>query len=246
MATKAKRPPPNMPPLFIGKDAMATFWFFVTILTMLGCAVYLERVAASAGKSAQFIILENNDPNLPDSEKVTPLEHELAPEVESEMHMSQTRLAMDTVFNKNPEGLDSKDRCRKLMTQKAYRLLQGDLIAGEKDAFHDNRIHQKVEIEWVDIHKVSPTETLSNVKGRLLRTGKIDGKFFNEIWTVRASFLWIRNTCLRDCGQYPTVCTTFTSSESPVASTINYVKAEETETPRSESAPDAQPAPITN
>lgn len=203
---------------------MATFWFLVAAGAVVWAAFYVYRTATTAGLRPQYIIMEGK------GSEVKPFPIELSPERDNEMHTLQTRLLMDSLFNKAPEGLDAEDRCKRLMTKAAWNMATRDVIDMQKEAFKDGRIHQKVEIESMSFRKIPDEQaTIASVKGQLLRTGIFEAKIFNEVWVVRATFKWVRNKSLRDCARFPIVCSTLTVREALQSSTLQRVVSEEDE-----------------
>lgn len=212
----------SAPTIFISKEGMATFWFFVAAGAVVWAAFYVYRTATTAGLRPQYIIMEGKGSD------VRPFPLELAPERDNEIHTLQTRLLMDSLFNKAPDGLDAEERCKKLMTTTAWAMATRDVIDMQKDAFKEGRIHQKVEIESITFRKVPEEQaTIASVKGQLLRTGIFEAKIFNEAWVVRATFKWVRNKSLRDCARYPIVCNSLTVREALQSSTLQKVETDE-------------------
>jgi hypothetical protein len=228
MKRKPAKPMKPLPVIFISKEGMATFWFCVGVAAMLASAFYVERTARTAGKSAQFIIMTNPD-------VVTiPAERNFDPDKMHEIYLSQTRLVMDSVFNKAPAGLDNPDRCKRLLTVPAWENVKATILEPQSDAFRQGNIHQKVEIQTLDFKDMGNNEVQADVTAQLIRTGSLKSEMFNEVWSVRAIMVWQRNGCLRDCARFPIVCSSFGSVEKPVSSTLRYT-----------SASDASPSPAT-
>lgn len=206
-----KKPPP--PPLFISKDGLSTFWFLLTIAALLTSTIYVHRIASTAGLRPQYLILRSPD--------VQPLIPEKDPAYTSELMDELTRLATDSIFNKSSVGLDSADRCKKLLSPSAHQWVTTELIGKQQEAFQQASIHQKVEIESIQLVN-RPDQTGKNavVKGQLLRVGVHGGELFNEVWSLRLILVWQRNDCLRDCSSYPHVVDSLSCVETPVASTL--------------------------
>jgi hypothetical protein len=103
-----------------------------------------------------------------------------------------------------------------------------NLIDKQVDAFRDGHIHQKIEIESIELHPLQQVDTTAAyVHGQLIRTGIMANKLFNEVWEVRAQIRWTRNASLRGSGRQPTICETFQCREIPVASTLRRTTSED-------------------
>jgi hypothetical protein len=199
--------------IFISKEGMATFFFLIAACAVVGSGYYVFQQSVKAGLRPQFIIMTNKDvlTTPPDLDEATM----------REIHLSQTRLAMDSIFNKSPAGLDANERCQRLLTGDAWDWVQSELVDGESKDFKTGRMHQKVEIGSIELRDLpSPKDaTMASVRGQLIRTGIQDYKLFNEVWEVRAQIIWVPNRNLHTSGRQPTVCTKFTCQESAIATT---------------------------
>lgn len=204
--------------VFISKESISTFWFLLAAGAVIGTFYYLFDLVDKKGLRPQFIILNN-----PDVKMAVP-ERDI--EVESEMVLSQTRLAMDSIFNKNSTGLDAAERCSELLSSDVWKWVQSELVEKQKDAFKEARIHQKVEVEKIDLRAQPDSDAvLASVQGQLLRVGILDDKLLNEVWTVRAEFMWVHNVNLKNSGRMPLLCVAFNCREKPISSNIRRTKA---------------------
>lgn len=210
--------------LFISKEGMATFWAMLGGVAILGSGFYVERKMVAAGLRPQFIIMTNRD--------ILTLDPGTDPDREREILMEQTSLAMDSVFNKTPAGLDAPDRCKTILSPDAWNWVKTELLDKQAEAFREGHLHQKVEIAEVNLHQAANREdgTIASVRGQLIRTGVLDGRLFNEVWNVRADMMWTKNTSLRTSGRIPHLCESFTCRETPVASTIRRTMPEDATT----------------
>jgi hypothetical protein len=206
-----KKSPP--PPLFISKDGMSTFWFCLAVLSVLGTCGYVYRLASTAGMRTQYVMLRGPS--------VMPLITEPDPAFLAEQLDELTRLATDTLFNKSSVGLDSAERCKKLLSPSAHRWVTDELIAKQTDAFREASIHQKVEIESIQlVDRADGSGKNSIIKGQLIRVGIHSGEIFNEVWGLRLVLVWERNDTLRDCAAYPQIVDSLSCVETPLASTL--------------------------
>jgi hypothetical protein len=209
-----KKSPP--PPLFISKDGLSTFWFCLAVLSVVCTCGYVYRLASTAGLRTQYVMLR--------SPSVLPLVSELDPAFEAEQMDELTRLATDSLFNKSSVGLDSAARCKRLLSPSAHRWVTDELIAKQEEAFRQASIHQKVEIESIQlVNRADGSGKNSVVKGQLLRVGIHSGEIFNEVWGLRLVLVWQRNDVLRDCASYPHIVDSLSCVETPLASTLRRI-----------------------
>lgn len=213
----AKGPPKPLPSIFISKEAVATFWFVVAAGAFIVGGVYAERLVANSGRSPQFVGI-----GTPGSvaRPIPETRTTLAPAAALELRESQTRLLMESIFNKSGRGLDAPERCEKLMSKEAWDYVNQHLIEPQKEAFAEGKIHQKVSIQELKVtYRADSPVADVEVVGQLIRTGILDREIFNQVWSLRANVVWSYNPCLRDCGRYPLLCTSFGALEKPVSST---------------------------
>lgn len=213
-----------MPEFFISKDGLATFWFWVGFLGILGSAFYTYRLATRAGLRPQFIMLVPENHSI---ELLPPTQARSEDQLQ-EMFTAQSRLLMDSIFNKSSIGLDAGDRCHRLMTDDAFAWVETNLLKNQQDAFDEGNLHQKLTIANIT---VTPGDGLGNgsavVQGQLLRIGVLRRQLLNQVWTVNARITWSRNTNLRDCGRYPLVCTDFDCNERLTSSSMRDLTRQE-------------------
>jgi hypothetical protein len=202
--------------LFISKEGMATFWFLLGAAAIVWSAIYVLRQSITAGLRPQFIIMTAND--------VRAMVPEMDPAKERERDLEQTRLAMDSIFNKSPSGLDTQDRCKDLLSNEAWDWVRTQLVEQQAKRFRDLHIHQKVEIDKIDLRKVPAMDntTIASVQAQLICTGVVGNRLFNEVWDVRAEMVWVRNPSLRTSGRIPTICDRFQARQVPIQSTQRY------------------------
>lgn len=204
------KPAKPMPEFFISKEGLATFWFWVGALAVVGSALYSFRIATKAGLREQFIIMTPDNPAV----EMMPPKQPLGPEHHRELHLSQTRLLMDSVFNKSGIGLDSGERFKRLLTAEPEAWVEDNLVNNQREAFEKGRLHQKLTIDSIDVVPNEETEVCAvRVLGMVIRIGVVNGQLLNQHLKVDARLSWERNPSLRDCARYPLLCTSFICTE---------------------------------
>lgn len=144
------------------------------------------------------------------------LSPDLEVETQTEFHLAQTRLAMETIYNRTPTQVDNQTRFLKLFTDEARSQIFKSLLAPQAREFIGKRLHQKVELGEVvvDIQEGEGTAT-TVATAQLIRVGATETNTINETWTVSTFFNWKKNPDVQTLGMYPTVCdsVTFFSTE---------------------------------
>jgi hypothetical protein len=160
-------------------------------------------VAAEVRTRPQYVM--GNSPDLyylaPDLDVDTP----------TELHAADTRLAMETLFNRSPSHLDREDLLEHLFTAKAIDKIRAGIIEPQAQGFQENQFHQKMELEDTIVNiQEGQGEATTVATAQLIRTGVANGATVNETWSVKVFFTWKSNPNLKDHAMYPTVCDTVT------------------------------------
>ncbi|MCP5541204.1 MAG: hypothetical protein H7A53_12250 [Akkermansiaceae bacterium] len=184
--------------LFVSKDKIAVFWFLVACLSVVGSGWYLRKTIADVRAEPHFVIMDGAGV------------YYLAPTADFEdaveLHAAQTRLAMESLLNRGPNGPDSPNRIKKIFTDTAIEYIENE-YQKEAKTFRDQKIHQKVEVGSTEVLKTVGEGAITSAEGQVIRVGVFDGKAFNEVYDVSARFAWALNRDMRFNGRYPTVCT---------------------------------------
>ncbi len=194
--------------LFIHKDKVALFWFFVALVVTVGFWWERQRLVKNLMAKPQFFVMDaNHTYYLPSA-----MDFGSAKEV----HAAQTRLAMEAIFNRDPSGPDSPERLKRILGRDAYKKAQG-AIASEADEFEDKQIHQKIELGPIQVLQVRDDSVLTGVEGQLIRSGVFRRKAFTEVLAVRAQFKFILNPDMTANGRFPTVAIAFDFTTEPTS-----------------------------
>lgn len=185
--------------LFLSHSRAAIFWFLVTWGCVGVSLYYVQSVVASVRTKPQYVMAGS-----PDLYYLAP---DLHVETPTDLHVGQTRLAMETIFNRAPSGLDNEERLPLLFTPHAIGQIQDRLLRGQSREFKENQFHQKVEIEETTVKIEEGEGSATTVAtGQLVRSGVSGDRAINELWTVKMFFEWARNSNLTGQSLLPTVC----------------------------------------
>lgn len=129
------------------------------------------------------------------------------------LHAYHVRLACLALFQRNPKGADLPELFEDLFIDPA-RTQARNLILATAAEFQQKQIHQKVELNKVDILESKRLQDKSGqtfqalqvrASGNLIRTGTLRGIEFREPAAFEVSFLFIRNPNLMANGRLPLV-----------------------------------------
>ena len=191
--------------ILITRQRQTWFWFLLFLLSIAGFAFERARLIASLTEETHFVIMDDDTFYLPKS-----VDFESA----SEIHASQVTLAMETLFNRNPKGLDNPNRVKRLFDKSTGHDAFA-LVAQQAEEFAAKEIHQKVEAGNIQLLQVSDDSVLATAKGQLIRNGIFDGEAFIEVFKVKARLTFARNPSMLNNGGFPTVVTEFEVSIVP-------------------------------
>lgn len=122
-------------------------------------------------------------------------------ETDKEIHEDAARLAVETLFNRNAEGLDDPKRAELLFGPVAYKQLKNELSAQERQ-FRDQRIDQHAKIGPIREIKTDDREAVVSVQCAIARASILDGRVVNTAQNVDAFFTIRINDDMIHNGRY--------------------------------------------
>ncbi|QIF03864.1 hypothetical protein [Roseimicrobium sp. ORNL1] len=190
--------------LFLARSRAAVFWFLVTCATIVGSGYYLQSKIADVRMLPQYVYTGS-----PDMYYLTP---DLDIETPTKMHREQTRLAMETMFHRTPSRLDHQERLPRIFGPEATQGIIKGLIVPQAKNFHENKLHQKVQIGEIIVNiREGQGEATTVATGQLMRTGvSPENTMINETWSVKIFFEWRINPDIEERPLYPTLCNSVT------------------------------------
>jgi hypothetical protein len=185
--------------LFIARSRAAILWFVVAWTGPILAGAYVQSRIAEVRKAPQFVMA-----GLPSLHYQTPA---FTVETVEQLHSAQTRLALETIYNRGPAGLDHADRRFRLFTDEVNDTINQEIIAPNVIRFRDTRTYQKIEVSRIDVNvQVGQGEANTIGYGQLVRTSVENGEMVNRTFSVKAFFTWESNPNPRDRALYPTIC----------------------------------------
>ena len=194
--------------LFVVKDRIAIFWFTMACVSIVCCAIFVQKVVAAVKVKPQYVIM--------DSTGTYYLAPSVAFEHAKDLHAAQSRLALETLYNRGPEDLDYRPRMKKMFTEEAQMAIAKDILAPDEAPFREQQTRQTVEVTEAGVYKnlIDPRGMAVTIaKGKLTRKSNFKGQARTEELEVVAYFWWTINTRMADNGLFPTVCTKFKAED---------------------------------
>lgn len=190
--------------LFLARSRAAVFWFLMTCATIISSGYYLQSKIADVRTLPQYVYTGS-----PDMYYLNP---DLDIETPTKMHREQTRMAMETMFHRTPSRLDHQERLPRIFSHEATQGIVKGLIVPQAKNFHENKLHQKVEIGEIIVNiREGQGEATTVATGQLLRTGvSPENTMINETWSVKIFFEWRINPDIEERALYPTLCNSVT------------------------------------
>ncbi len=169
-------------------------WFAVAVCALLAALVEPYMVIAAYRTRERVVILDESG-----TFHVSPL---LNFEDATQLHTSQAILASISLFQKNPNGYDYPDLLEKMFLPDALQKAKA-LQNAQAAEFLAKQIHQKVEIQKIDILQTRNDLVLVEVTGQLPRIGIFNGQPFPEAPAFKVRFTLVRNPNLTANGRFP-------------------------------------------
>ena len=185
--------------ILVTRQRQTWFWFVLFLTAVVGFVWERQRLVALLASGPRFVIVDDNAFYLPKS-----LDFASA----TDLHVSQVTLAMETLLDRNPAGLDHPERLSRLFSRTATGKARR-LSADEGALFSGRKLHQKVETGDIQLLQVDADSVLATARGQLIRNGVFDGEPFAEVLAVNARFTFARNPDMLLNGAFPTVVTHF-------------------------------------
>lgn len=184
--------------LFIAKDRTAVFWFTLACASILLSAMYVRLISADVSAKPVYVIMDANGI------------YYYAPSVEikdaTPLHEAQTRLAMETIYTRDPRDLVFKNRVETIFYDEGVRLVNDEF---RKDAkkFVEEKRDQTIELTGITVLQAEPSgSALTEATGVLTRHSTFEGRSKVERFKVKGRFVWRLNKGMGVNGLPPTVC----------------------------------------
>lgn len=174
-------------------------WKLIAFFSLFALLVVSWKSSEAINRDPVIISVDNDTYRLP---KIVDFE------AAANLHEGQAELALETIFDRNPEALDHRKRLGLLFEKKAYDKVL-EMAAEENEGFLRKQMHQKVEVHTMNIISLSDKSVKAVIGGQLLRMGTFQGHPIDEgfRFTGQITFYWNRN--MRGNGGYPTLVRDF-------------------------------------
>ncbi len=199
----------------IARDQTAVFWFLVACLVAALCAWYIVIMSEALAARPPFVVMDsagsyyvtpgwNFNTRMPDKQG----RMEFLP-----MHTHLNRIAVETLFERGPEGLDHADRVNLLFSKNGAFMLN-EIVRKENDAFRSQQIVQTVTLDPSTEERPNPgpiTNGLLPEAAGFLTTGTVtrkiifQGKSQQESFRFKVAFFWKINPDMRRYRAFPAV-----------------------------------------
>jgi hypothetical protein len=160
---------------------MATLWLWqaLFVLAIIGGFVSHHLTVQEMMTRIRFVAMDSRDTfylaNLGTFETAQHIHDELA------------RMAVETIFNRNPDGFDSPERLERLFNPATAASLQKE-SSRDADVFRAQQIHQKAETGLTREISVDDNTALVSVQAQILRSGVFNQRPVSDIPRKSRSF----------------------------------------------------------
>jgi hypothetical protein len=125
-------------------------------------------------------------------------------ETAQQVHVEIAKMAVETIFSRNPDGFDAPERLERLFNPASAARLTKE-AARDVDIFRVQAIHQKVETGQIKELAVDDNTALVSVEGQILRTGTFNQRVVNDARKVTVFLRLNVNTDMAHNGRYPLI-----------------------------------------
>jgi hypothetical protein len=125
-----------------------------------------------------------------------------------ELHASQITLAVTALLDRNPNGVDNPNLFKNMYLPAAYAAGQ-KMIDQDRDEFTSKQLHQKCEINSIEILETRESYILGKAEGKIIRSGVFNNAAFTEAVGFEMSLTLARNPDIRQNGKFPTAVYAF-------------------------------------
>ncbi len=181
--------------IFVQRDRLTWFWFGVAILVIVGAAVERIYLVKSFKERERVVIIDPSG-----TYYQAPL---LSFPEAKQLHAQQSSLATIAFLQRNPKGFDHPELLKQMFLKRAWEKATTECYSEEPE-FKAKDLHQKAEVDHIDILQTREDFVLTQVFGQLVRNGIFDGKAFSEAVPFKLSLKLQRNPNMALNGRFPT------------------------------------------
>jgi hypothetical protein len=124
------------------------------------------------------------------------------------IHAEISKLAAETILNRNPDGYDDPDRLERLFNPASTAALK-KAVAADSDTFKQQQIHQKFECGVVKEKAVDSNSAIIAVEGQVIVHAQFEGKVLDQSKPVTVLLQLRTNPDMAHNGRYPLVVTQY-------------------------------------
>ncbi len=184
--------------IFISKQKLAIFWFLVALACIIGTAWHLYSVALEGRSRMLYVPVMTSD---------VYIDEHLSKQDLSDIVDYQTRLILETFFNRGPNGPVTPERLPFLFTPAGREQAEVDIRSNSYD-FAKRQVHQMLELGKVNILQSSDGGASTEATGQLIRVSEdpVSKQTMVQSFTFRALMNLERNLNQRDAGRFLFIC----------------------------------------
>ena len=171
--------------IFVNTLKAAKFWFTLFLLMLIANITQPFLIIEAMKQRDNIVIM--------DSAGVFHRAPVLRKHEATDMYEELTYLALDALFDKNPNGYDRQKLQEQLFLGSAMKTI-AKIREKEDPHFINYKIHQKWELAGMKIKHPTSDTTHVLVSGQLIRNGNINkSEYFNEALDFKVLFTFAQN-----------------------------------------------------
>jgi hypothetical protein len=181
--------------LLVLRDRLPWFWFFFTVTVLLLSAIDRYHIISQFKQRERVVIIDPAG-----TYYLSPL---LQFQEAKQLQIQQAELATMAFLERNPKDFDNPDLLKLLFLKKAFEKGQDERIS-ESVEFRAKQLHQKAEINRIDILATRDNEVMAAVTGQIIRSGIFQEKAFTEAFPFTLRLILLHNPNMALNGRFPT------------------------------------------
>ena len=180
----------------VARDMTAVFWFLVAILTAAGCTWYINLMSQALSLQSSFVVMDTS------GSFYVPPGVSFANEKIDSMHLMLADVVVETVLDRNREGLTYGERLPKIF-QKPAMLNFRKYLDKEATYFRDQNVTQTFQIYNRKVTHRGITTVTTLTKGRVHRTYFLGGKPQETSYDFSIEIGWRMNKDISKNRNFP-------------------------------------------
>lgn len=186
--------------IFVSQNRQAQAWFLIACLATLSAIATPIWITQNLSHAIKVVLVDK----AANVFYVDAIDMEEA----TELHSLQSELVALAFLNRNPNGFDLDHLLKRLFLVAAHKKAAAQWESEARE-MQLKSLHQKPEIETIEVLEVRPNFIFTRVTGHLVRNGVFQGRTFSESLAFTLDLKLQRNNDISRSDRYPLTVSDF-------------------------------------